>query len=89
MYLHVGESEILRTDDIVAIFDHEKLLGSRENTLLVESLRQSRKITVISEKRPKSIIFTTKEVVISPISVLTLTRRLESGSIDSASDTEA
>lgn len=79
MYLHLGGMMIINTAELIAV---ENLEGQ---TSMEDWLRQQKKtekeVVDIAEGRPKSAIYTDQRIILSPISSLTLRKRLEQGSI--------
>lgn len=78
MYLHLGQDTLLRTKDILGIFDLDTASLSRHTRdFLARAQRDSRVITV-SDELPKSFIVTAQSpptVYISQISAATLKKR--------------
>lgn len=79
MYLHLGQDVVVKSDQIVGIFDLEKAtLSKRTKAFLANATKQGRVITV-SYEMPKSFIVTTQKdgvkVYISQISTATLKKR--------------
>ncbi|HHT48097.1 MAG TPA: DUF370 domain-containing protein [Firmicutes bacterium] len=73
MYLHLGGMMIINTAELIAVENLEK-------TPLEGWLRQQEKtgkeVVDIAEGRPKSAIYTDQKIILSPISSLTLRKRL-------------
>ena len=79
MYLHLGGTVIINTAELIAV---ENLEGkaSLENWLQRQQ-KTGKEVVDIAEGRPKSAIYTDQRIILSPISSLTLRKRLEQGSI--------
>ncbi|HEY8391486.1 MAG TPA: extracellular matrix/biofilm biosynthesis regulator RemA family protein [Capillibacterium sp.] len=77
MYLHLGGTLIINTAELIAV---ENLEGE---TSLEDWLRKRKKtgkeVVDIAEGKPKSAIYTDRSIILSPISSLTLKKRLEQG----------
>ena len=89
MYLHLGQDTILRTKEILGIFDLDTAtLSKHTRDFLARAEKEGRVVNVTGEL-PKSFIVTTGEspaVYISQISAGTLKKR--SGYVDGISNIE-
>jgi hypothetical protein len=79
MILHLGQDVVVKTDDIIGIFDLEKAtLSKRTKEFLAQATREQ-KIVTVSYEMPKSFVVTKEtcgiRVYISQISALTLRKR--------------
>ena len=79
MYLHLGEKTVIRTDNIIGIFDLDNTTVSKHTrNFLAESTKQGRVINV-SYELPKSYVVCKEKdeykVYISQISSQTLLKR--------------
>lgn len=76
MYIHLGGEKIIRSSELIGIFDRnidqESVISKQ---FLTEAL-QSRKVETISEEETKSIVVTKDRVYYSPISSTTLKKRV-------------
>ena len=81
MYLHLGEDTIIKTDDIVGIFDLENASISRHTKKYLALVQKENKVINVSMELPKSFVVCFKDnketVYISQISVSTLIKRLD------------
>lgn len=77
MFLHLGGSKIVLTKDIIGIFDL-KLRQNATNKQFLETAPATRFLDATQFMENKSFIVTAKDVSISPIAPLTLSRRRES-----------
>ena len=75
MYLHLGSMMIINTNELIAVENLEGLLS------LEDWHRQKKKtekeVVDIAEGKPKSAIYTDQRIILSPISSLTLKKRLK------------
>ncbi len=78
MYLHLGSDVSVHTDDIVGIFDIEKVTVQKYMNEYLSVCQKHGKIYYVSLDMPKSIIVCTDTVYISNVSPLTLRKRLNS-----------
>ena len=78
MYLHLGQDTILRTKDILGIFDLDTASLSRHTRDFLARAQQEGRVVNVSAELPKSFIVTGGEngrVYISQISAATLLKR--------------
>ena len=89
MYLHLGTDTIIRTKDILGIFDLDSSTISKRTRDLLRRSEVEGRVVNVSGELPKSFIVTTGEspaVYISQISAGTLKKR--SGYVDGISNIE-
>lgn len=75
MYIHVGGEKIVRTSEIVAIFDITIESSSKLSKQFVVAARNRKEVEDIGEEEAKSIVVTSNKVIYSPISSSTLKKR--------------
>jgi hypothetical protein len=75
MYIHLGGDKIVRTSQLVGIFDVSIAQISKINQQFIEHAQKNRKVETIGEEEPKSIVLTDERVYYSPISSTTLKKR--------------
>ncbi|MCR8658465.1 extracellular matrix regulator RemB [Paenibacillus endoradicis] len=75
MYIHVGGEKIVRTSEIVAIFDITIESSSKLSKQFVVGARNRKEVEDIGEEEAKSIVVTSNKVIYSPISSSTLKKR--------------
>lgn len=76
MYLHIGDARIVFSRELIGIFKYDQN-DSTTNREFLDSLPEGGIKVIAKSERPKSFIVTDKRVFISPISPLTLGRRLK------------
>ena len=89
MYLHLGQESIVRTRDILWIFDLDTASLSRHTRDYLAAAEKAGRVVTVTGELPKSFIVTTGEspaVYISQISAGTLKKR--SGYVDGISNIE-
>ena len=89
MYLHLGQESIVRTRDILGIFDLDTASLSRHTRDYLAPAEKAGRVVTVTGELPKSFIVTTGEspaVYISQISAGTLKKR--SGYVDGISNIE-
>lgn len=83
MFLHLGQDTIITTDELVGIFDIDTTTVSKATRTYLSSKEKNGNVVNVSYELPKSFIVTfdkktkTKTVYISPISSVTLLKRIE------------
>ncbi|MCD8198651.1 MAG: DUF370 domain-containing protein [Phascolarctobacterium sp.] len=79
MYLHLGSDCMVKSEDIIAIFNLRGMKNSAYEKYF-ERYRHQYKIVNLSEAEERSSCILTKEILyLSPISSLTLKKRAEAG----------
>lgn len=87
MYIHLGNNKMIRTDEIVGIFDMESTTISKRSRDFLTKAEKAGEVRTLSYELPKSFILCTprnkkkQKIYISQISSSTLLKR--SGYIDS------
>lgn len=77
MYLHLGGTLIINTAELIAVENLEKQT-SLEDWLQARK-KTGKTVLDIAEGKPKSAIYTDQSIILSPISSVTLKKRLEQG----------
>jgi extracellular matrix regulatory protein B len=75
MYIHLGGEKIIRTSQLVAIFDVSIEQSSKLSRQFVAQAQKKHGVETIGEEDPKSIVVTEERVYYSPISTSTLKKR--------------
>ncbi|XID91742.1 extracellular matrix regulator RemB [Paenibacillaceae bacterium WGS1546] len=75
MYIHLGGEKIIRTSQVVAIFDVSIEQSSKLSRQFVLHAQKNKEVETIGEEDPKSIVVTEHKVYYSPISTSTLKKR--------------
>lgn len=75
MYIHLGGEKIIRSSELVAIFDISIEKSSKISKQYVNHAQQQKHIEMIGEEEAKSIVVTQNTVYYSPISTTTLKKR--------------
>ena len=87
MYLHLGQSVVVRQSDIIGIFDLDNTTSSFRTRRFLERAEQEGRLTAISEDLPKSFILCQSEekdavVYLSQLSAAALRGRAENNSFE-------
>lgn len=81
MFLHLGNDVMVSMNDIIAIFDMENTTTARDTREFLRVAQEEDFVVDVSTDLPKSFVVTEVEkgnkVYISPISAVTLQKRLE------------
>lgn len=79
MYLHLGQEVVVKTSDIIGIFDLEKTSTSKKTKDFLVSATKRDEVITVSYEMPKTFIITKKgdktNVYISQISSTTIKKR--------------
>lgn len=89
MYLHLGQDTVIKTDDIVGIFDLETSTISKHSRDYLADMQKAGNVVNVSMEMPKSFVLCTgrdgkSTVYISQISSVTLLKR--TGFVDNISN---
>jgi hypothetical protein len=74
-YLHLGNDVTVHSDDVIGIFDIERVTVKKDVNKFLQISQKSGKIYYVSLDLPKSFIVTDNHVYVSNVSVLTLKKR--------------
>lgn len=82
MYLHIGQETIIKTEDIVAIFDLDTSTVGKPTRDYLRKMEKEKKVITVSYELPKSFILTFnkkdgEKIYISQLSSQTLLKRAE------------
>ena len=77
MYLHLGNDISVPVNEIIGIFDIEKVTVQKYMNDYLSFCQKNGKIYYVSLDMPKSIVVCTDTVYISNVSCLTLRKRFE------------
>lgn len=78
MYLHIGNSQIVFTRELIGIFDYQ-LIAQNNWVKLDHGQGELRFTGNINKEKPKSLVLTDQETILSPISPVTLSKRQKTG----------
>lgn len=56
MYLHIGKDIILKKEEIIGIFNIESIEETKEYKIIIDKLKEERKIQDISKEDQKTLI---------------------------------
>ena len=79
MYLHLGADTVVRTRDIVAVFDMDRATVNATSRKFLAAAEKKKKVVNVSDDLPKSfVVCTDGRVLISAVSSQTIARWNES-----------
>ena len=87
MYLHLGESTIVRKKDIIGIFDLDTTTVMKSSRNYINKAEKEKRAVTVSYELPKSFVVCAKKggksqkIYISQLSSLTLEKRAKSSKI--------
>ncbi|MDO4833046.1 MAG: DUF370 domain-containing protein [Clostridia bacterium] len=86
MFLHLGQYTVVRTDEIVGIFDIDNTTVSKHTRKYLAEAEKQKKVVNVSTELPKSFVVCNKngneKVYISQLSPTTLIKRFSTKSLD-------
>ena len=82
MYIHLGQETIVKTQDIIAVFDLDTSTVSKATRDYLAKMEKEKKVFTVSYELPKSFILTYNEkqgerIYISQLSSQTILKRAE------------
>lgn len=86
MFLHLGQYTVVRTDEVVGIFDIDNTTVSKHTRKYLAEAEKQKKVVNVSTELPKSFVVCNKngneKVYISQLSPTTLIKRFSTKSLD-------
>ncbi|MDD2496574.1 MAG: DUF370 domain-containing protein [Desulfitobacteriaceae bacterium] len=76
MYLHIGDDRMVDLNEIILILDYKKLKKANQLSKYMEIFNNEVGKKVITDDECKSVIITKKNKIFSPISPMTLIKRV-------------
>lgn len=75
MYIHLGGEKMIRSVELIAIFDLSIEESSRISKSFIANAMKEKQVEIIGEEESKSLIVTRDKVYYSPISSNTLQKK--------------
>ena len=75
MFIHLGGEKIIRSSELIAIFDITIEESSKTSKAFLEQAAKENRMETISGEEPKSLVVTRDKIYYSPISSATLKKR--------------
>ena len=78
MYLHIGGEYTLPSRFIIGIFDLESVSSTQKDMIhFLSHMEKEEKVEYISEEIPRSVVVTNEKIYFTPISTMTLLKRVK------------
>ena len=85
MYIHLGQDTVVRSRDVIGIFDLESTTISKHTRKFLEKAEKNGEVITVSYELPKSFVVTQEngeiKIYISPISPQTLLKRINKNKV--------
>lgn len=75
MYINIGEDFVLKTEDIIGIFDMDKTTVNKATRDFLAKAQKENRVVLTSYELPKSFIVAKDKIYISPLNTSTLLKR--------------
>lgn len=75
MFIHIGDDQVIRSEEVVAIIDKQLVSSSRINEEMLFNQRKNKLVEEPADDQSKSLVITKGRIYHSPLSVLTLKKR--------------
>ncbi|SDC40126.1 protein of unknown function [Pelagirhabdus alkalitolerans] len=75
MFIHIGDDQVIRAEEIVAMIDQQYVHSSSINEEMIEHEEELQEDLSLDDDVTKSIIITTDSIYYSSLSILTLKKR--------------
>ena len=79
MYLHLGQDTVVRTSDIIGIFDMDTSTVNKATRDYLSNSEKNKKVIYVNYELPKSFIVCKDKIYICPLNTSTLLKRVEAG----------
>jgi len=75
MFLHLGDSTVVNTKDIIGIFDMDTSTVNKATRDYLNQAQKNNQIVYVNYDLPKSFVVTKSKIYISPLNTSTLYKR--------------
>lgn len=75
MFIHIGDDQVIRSKDVVAIIDHTLISSSSIIEEMIYNQRKEKNVVETQTQEAKAIVITDNQIYFSPLSVMTLKKR--------------
>lgn len=75
MFIHIGDDQVIRSEEVIAIIDNQLISSSVINEEMLFNQRKQKRVEEASHDQSKSLVITKERIYHSPLSVLTLKKR--------------
>ena len=76
MYLHLGNNRVIRSADVIGLFDLDNTTISAVTRKFLADADKAKKVVSIRDEIPKSFVLTDKKIYMTQISVQALHNRV-------------
>lgn len=76
MYLHLGNNRVIRSADVIGLFDLDNTTVSAVSRRFLSDSDKSKKVISIRDEIPKSFVLTKNKIYMTQISVQALHNRI-------------
>ena len=77
MYLQIGQEAVVRSREILGIFDLDNTTYSAKAAAFVNRAEKEGRVVLCTDDLPRSMVVCDRMIYLSPYSTATLSRRLE------------
>lgn len=77
MFLHLGESTVVNTKDIIGIFDMDTSTVNKATRDYLNLAEKNKKIVYVNYDLPKSFVVTNDKIFVCPLNTSTLYKRVK------------
>ena len=78
MFINLGEDTIIRTDEVIAIFDYDLFQNDINNQQFINTTLAEKQFVDIGQQLTKAVVLTNNVIYYSPFSPATLKKRSQS-----------
>ncbi|GGH80270.1 hypothetical protein JOD43_002334 [Pullulanibacillus pueri] len=75
MFINLGEDTIIRTDEVIAIFDYDLFRNDANNQQFIKTSLENKEFTEVGQQLTKAVVLTNDSIYYSPFSPATLKKR--------------
>lgn len=75
MYLHIGEDTVIKSGEIIGIFDMDTSTVNKATRDYLKKAEKDKKVIYVNYDLPKCFVVTDNNVYVSPINTGTLNKR--------------
>ncbi|MFG6113604.1 extracellular matrix regulator RemB [Halobacillus sp. MO56] len=75
MFIHIGDDQVIRSKEVVAIIDHTLISSSSIIEEMIYNQRKEKNVVETQTQEAKAIVITDDQIYFSPLSVMTLKKR--------------
>ncbi|MDC3417735.1 extracellular matrix regulator RemB [Aquibacillus salsiterrae] len=75
MFIHIGDDNVIRSEDVISIIDYNLVSSSTINEEMLTNQKANNMLVNPVQEGTKSVVITKDLIYLSPLSVLTLKKR--------------